>query len=580
MSLLLLVLCCWLAGAAPALAQPAPDGALALEGRLGTVPAWSHVRTLSDPEHALLPAQAIAAIDRFTRPTGPAANLGRRYDTVWFHLPVRPQDDGTRWWLAIDYPSLDEVELFVVRDGRIVQRALMGDHLVLDDRPAPTRLLAAELKLESGQRHELLMRVRTTSSMIVPVSLMTANALVLSESHTQAVQGMLMGLGLALLAYTMICLVVYRDTMFLWFGFASLATMTFFAAYFGLAAQFLWPENAWLTRNAAPLLMLLLLASGTLFVERSLEMSLHSRRASLAMRTLATMVVIAALLFVGGAYGYRAATAVASYTGMLPMLIALPVAWRLARAGDRIARWTFIGWAVYSVGVVTLALLQGGSLPFSQLAHHSLQAGSVAEMVAWVVILAARADHIRRKAERAQREHDRLVAIAQTDPLTGLLNRRGLEKSMAHALPDAGGTTMAAIYVIDLDGFKGVNDTHGHDAGDSLLMQLAGRLRSALRAGDLVARTGGDEFIVVAAQLKGDKEAEQIGAKLLACCDAPFQLGTAVCQLGMSVGYALAPVDGEEPSALIKRADAAMYVAKQAGKRRVARATTIVAPLH
>lgn len=556
----------------------APSPPLVLQSSQPTVDAWPAVRLLMDPQHELSAEQAIAAMPGFKPPTGPRANLGRRPETVWLHIPLVLRDAASEWWLAVDYPSLDEVEILLLHDGRIVQRALTGDHLPVAQRAAQTRQLAAALHLQPGLRYDLLLRVRTSSALIVPISLLRTSQLVADEALTQAVQGVIFGLGLSLLVYTLIGLAVLRDAMFLWFAIAIVATTLFFSTYFGIAAQYLWPQSQWLTRNASPLMMIVLMIGGALFLERSLEMRTQAPRAALAMQGVALLSLLAALLFVGGVLSYRGATAVVTYLGLAPMLIALPVAFRLARAGDRIARLTFVGWVVYTAGIVVFALMQAGRLDFSQPAHHALQVGSLVQMTMWVAIMGVRAGRLREQAAHTRRERDRLLTMAHTDPLTGLLNRRGLDQAMQALMSSVNERAMAAIYVIDLDGFKPVNDKHGHDAGDELLVQVGARLKQALRAMDLVARTGGDEFIIVAAHLKNPREAEQIGHKLLACCDAPFQLSHASCSIGMTVGYALAPADGTEAQALIKRADAAMYAGKQSGKRRVARAGAGLAP--
>lgn len=572
---LLLVVLSGLAAAVPAVAAeaaPASSSALLkLPGGAADVDAWHSVRLLSDPAHALTAEQAFAAVPTFVPPTGRRANLGRRNDTVWLHVAIEPARTG--WWLAIDYPSLDEAEVFVLREGRVVQRTLTGDHLPTARRETAARMPLVELHaLVPGVRHELLLRVRTTSAMILPLRLLRADALAHYDGQVQAAQGLMLGVGLSMLVYALVVGLLQRDLTFLWFALATASSTLFFASYYGMGALYLWPGSEWLTRNASPLMMLLVLASGTMFVNRSLDLPLQSPRLSWLMRGIAMAATAAALLYVAGALGYRGASAVSTWLGLWPMLLSLPVAFRRALGGDATAWLTFVGWLIYAVGVVVLAGLQSGQLRFNDWTHYALQATSMVQMVAWVMILSVRAARQRRQAAQARREHERLRMIAQTDPLTGLLNRRGLAQALATLLPAARADALVAVYVIDLDAFKPVNDSHGHDAGDELLVQMAARLKAALRSADLVARTGGDEFVIVAGHLKGVREAEQIGQKLLACCDDPFELKAARCSIGMTVGYALAPTDGLDPDQLIKRADAAMYAGKQAGRRRVARA--------
>jgi diguanylate cyclase (GGDEF)-like protein len=173
---------------------------------------------------------------------------------------------------------------------------------------------------------------------------------------------------------------------------------------------------------------------------------------------------------------------------------------------------------------------------------------------------------MRQAAEKAQREHGMLQALAHTDPLTGLLNRRGLDAALATALHAARPGQPTAVFLLDLDGFKAINDDLGHEVGDALLVAVGARLRSQVRAGDAVARPGGDEFVVVVPMLPGNEEAARLGLKLLDCIAAPFSVAGHECRVGVTAGYVVAPFDGLDAASLLRRADAAMYAGKQAGR--------------
>jgi diguanylate cyclase (GGDEF)-like protein len=109
---------------------------------------------------------------------------------------------------------------------------------------------------------------------------------------------------------------------------------------------------------------------------------------------------------------------------------------------------------------------------------------------------------------------------------------------------------------LDLDGFKPVNDEHGHDVGDELLVAVARRLQGHVRATDLVARLGGDEFVVVASALESPAQAHDLANKLLDAFHAPFTLSSTKVQVGLTIGYALAPLDAYDATSLLKLADA------------------------
>ncbi|HZS14843.1 MAG TPA: GGDEF domain-containing protein [Candidatus Dormibacteraeota bacterium] len=153
---------------------------------------------------------------------------------------------------------------------------------------------------------------------------------------------------------------------------------------------------------------------------------------------------------------------------------------------------------------------------------------------------------------------------ARTDALTGLLNRRGL----AEQLLELGRRWTLGVMMADVDGFKVINDTHGHAIGDAALQQVGARLRQAMRQRDLVARWGGDEFLVVCPDIS-EASIGPVAAKLLeAVCDHPVVVDAVSIPVGISVGWAIAS-DGQAAEHLVEVADEAMYRAKAAGGRRV-----------
>lgn len=161
---------------------------------------------------------------------------------------------------------------------------------------------------------------------------------------------------------------------------------------------------------------------------------------------------------------------------------------------------------------------------------------------------------------------DDLRRQALTDPLTGLGNRTLLDDRLAHALARAARTgALLGLLFVDLDGFKKINDRHGHAAGDHVLREIGLRLTEAARHSDTVARVGGDEFVLLCEGLRDEQEAADVAARIRQTVARPVLLGTAEYTLGASVGVAFPqPGDSSDGQALLKRADAAMYKAKRA----------------
>jgi diguanylate cyclase (GGDEF)-like protein len=153
---------------------------------------------------------------------------------------------------------------------------------------------------------------------------------------------------------------------------------------------------------------------------------------------------------------------------------------------------------------------------------------------------------------------------ARIDELTGLLNRRGL----AEQLRELGRHWTIGVMMADIDGFKVINDRYGHAVGDAALQEVGTRLRSAVRQRDLVARWGGDEFLVVCPDITHGAIRPVAGKLLTAVCETPIAAGTSEIHVSVSVGWALAS-DGRAAEHLVEVADAAMYRAKANGGRRV-----------
>jgi diguanylate cyclase (GGDEF)-like protein/PAS domain S-box-containing protein len=163
---------------------------------------------------------------------------------------------------------------------------------------------------------------------------------------------------------------------------------------------------------------------------------------------------------------------------------------------------------------------------------------------------------------------------ANHDELTGLPNRRLLVENARRLLSVAmRRDRIAALMVLDLDGFKAVNDAYGHAWGDAMLRRVSMRMSMVLREYDLIARHGGDEFVVLLPEIDDVEAARSVAEKLITAAGEDVEIDGVPMHLGASVGIAVFPADGQDFDALLRRADAAMYVAKQAGKNRCAFAT-------
>ncbi len=545
---------------------------LVLHDAAGLHDGWTAARVLADPEGRLALPEVLARLDRFGAPGTRAASLGRRAGAMWILLPVRvPARDAGHWVFDADYASLDRIDLYVL-EGRQVRRSVqLGDQVPLAERPLASRGHAVALELPPGQARTLLLRVETSGSMIVPLELHTPAEREASESREQVLQGLVAGAGLAMLLWSLAQWAVLREAMFGLYALTLAGTTGFFAALSGVGPQHLWGASEWLTRNGPPFFILVGVCAAFFFVIRALHVRETNPRVAQVITFCGVVAGTAALAFGLGAIHYNTAQAIGMALGPAPLLLILPTAWRRMREGDRAAFWMLAGWGAYSIGVLSIVCLLAGWLPLNFWTLHGFQFASMIEMASWTMVLGERVDAIRRTAAAVKTERDTLHAMAHTDVLTGLLNRRGLQDALAPMLAAASPRRLLALYVLDLDGFKAVNDRLGHDAGDALLVDVAQRLRAQLRGTDLLARLGGDEFVVAVGGLAAEADAARVGDNLLAAFRNPFVAGGEPCRVGLTIGYALAPPDDTTLEGLMKRADAAMYGGKQAGKNCVRR---------
>ncbi len=255
------------------------------------------------------------------------------------------------------------------------------------------------------------------------------------------------------------------------------------------------------------------------------------------------------------------------------------------RAADLAGPMAILGWlAPAAAAFAALAVAAGAALRDRPTAFGAVTiAGAVATVFLLVRWFAAR---VRESLNEASTGHERLEtelaavreageefrSLAYHDDLTGLPNRSLFHDRLGLAITHSSRqASRLAVLFLDLDDFKGVNDSFGHASGDRVLVELARRIRGTVRAEDTVARLGGDEFVVLLAQVTGARDAARVAAKVLEAVRAPLRLDGHEVSIGASVGVSVFPADGVSPEALVHGADRAMYRAKERGSPPTAR---------
>jgi len=548
----------------PAQAAEAIAEVIVLDDRIPSLQAWPAVTLLSDPAKNLTAEQALARLAEFTPPKSAYATLGLRKDAVWLRIPVEvPASAVGRWVLDIDYPPLNRIDVHVVRDGQILQRLHLGNLQPYSKRPVGSRSHAAGLELMPGARTELLLRVETVGGMVLPITLNRSAAFHTRAMGEQMLQGVLNGLGLCLLLYSLAQWLSLREPLFAKYALLISGSLLFSLLQFGVGGQYLWTDNVWMELHAGGLAALMAACGSFLFVEQVLAEPDSNRWFSRLMKGGAVLAVVSALLHAFDLIDTHIVTAIVGSLGLAPAVLGLPGAIRRQRRGDSVGGYFLVAWLAYFIfTAITVAVIKG-QIGVDAWTAHAFQIGATIDMLIFMRVLGLRTLAIKNAAQQATHERDLLHSLAHSDALTGLANRRGLSVGLNAALDKRQPDRLVAVFLLDLNGFKQVNDRYGHEVGDELLVAVGRRLQARLHDSDLVARLGGDEFIVMCSDLLHEQQAIELSQRLSDSFERPFKLGKHSCHVGVTVGHALAPRDGLDARSLIKQADAAMYRGKK-----------------
>ena len=562
----------WLVGAA-GFAQTAQ--AIALDDAQPVVQVWPVVTILDDPQKTLTIEQILQTKPAFKVPDTAYGTLGMRKDAVWLHIPVSVPTQGSGLWvLDIDYPPINRIDVYVVSDQKIEAQGTMGNMVARAKKPVDSRANSFGLTLKPGTNYDIYLRVENKGTMILPITLSKPTAFHARALDEQMLQGLLTGLGLCLLVYSLAQWVSLGEHLFVKYAILISGSLLFSLLQFGVGAQFLWGDSRWMELHAGGLAAMMAATGSFLFIEQALAGDDMKPWLSRLMRGGAALMTFFAFCYAMDWLDVEQVTLIVSTLGLAPSLLGLPGALNRARRGDSVGIYFLLAWAVYFVTTAILIEVIKGNVGASFWTLHSFQFGATFDMLLFMRVLGLRTKALQTAVQTAKFERDSLQILAHTDPLTGLPNRRSLHTAISAAIKDATRDKLLAVYMLDLDGFKQVNDQNGHDVGDELLIAVAGRLKASLRSADVISRLGGDEFLVMSRDLQNARQAQELGEKMLRAFDDAFQLSTQSCRVGMTIGYALAPLDSQDTAQLLKLADAAMYAGKQSGKNCLRRGDT------
>jgi diguanylate cyclase (GGDEF)-like protein len=497
---------------------------------------------------------------RFEPPIGDPRNLGHIHSAVWIKFTVRTDaGDVTPRVIELAYPFADSVRLYSPQAGGGYRVSVSGDHTPVSQREIPDRLFLFPATPAAGAETTYFLRYQNLGLLSLPLSFWRDDALRYARDREMLLLGGYYGCLFALLLFNLALFAGIRARVYLAYVVYTAAMIYFMATQNGIANLYVYPEWPALADKSNYLSVLLAATSIILFGRMYLAVGTIAPRVDrqlnrmqwLGVGLIVTLPLLPRLLVF--------------WTTMFYGIIAIASIYFVAlhhwlTQHSRPAAYVSVAITLPVVGAAFLFLRNFGYFPVNWVTEHGLQIGTMFEMLVLSLGLAEQIAVIRREREEARR-------AAAEDTLTGLANRARLDAQLPQILARArrAGHRVGVLW-LDLDDLKPINDRHGHAAGDTLLRRVGERMREAVRTHDVVARVGGDEFVVVAEARDSDDDFAALAARLNDSIARPIEHGTLQLRVSASIGIAVFPDHAQTQADLLQCADRAMYDAKAAGR--------------
>ncbi|MBV1775476.1 sensor domain-containing diguanylate cyclase [Burkholderiaceae bacterium DAT-1] len=547
------------------------------------------------------------------KPLNGLISIGVAKQPVWIRIELENTAADPHWQLEIRPFLLYDFRAWVPDTSGGLKEYRMGEREPFSARPYPWRQYLLPMHLPAGTSRTVYLRIQHGNHVILPIQ-------VYRMQHWSGIalrDSLLFGAGFGIVAafalYNIFLFARLRDRMFLLYGATILSYAWFMFDLYGFGSQWLYPHGDFLgpARNVLPnSLSNVFCALYALYMLDSPDAKPYFRRimwASIPLYGLAIICMLARIHYLSVLINQ----VVPAITVSLVMYTAV----QRIRQGQRTALYILLGLLPALISMTLLVLVRYNILPYHAFPIALPLAGEVIESILFSQALAERFIKLRRdkaqamqrmleeknlrlsealrheveleakiaeRTEALQRSEARLRDMAFQDGLTGLPNRRLFDDRLEALLNQAiRQDAPFALCIIDLDGFKPINDQYGHDAGDAVLREIAERFASLTRAGDTVARLGGDEFALLLPNFDNRFEAHSAFIERIErVCVPPVYVDGLILQVGASIGIARSnALDQLCADALFRAADQAMYAHKRSRRRPSGeRQPTLMAP--
>ncbi|MGD8483234.1 MAG: diguanylate cyclase [Thioalkalispiraceae bacterium] len=489
-------------------------------------------------------------------------NFGIGAQPRWLHFRIDNSTSRTLLRrLSIKTAWLDKLEVYFIQEGNLVKAYQVGDTLPFEQRPVESRYFDIDYEYPPGST-TLLLRVDSTDPMVLPIFLRkvaNAHADNVFESYFY---GFIYGTLIALMAYNLMLFITLRGMRYLFYALYLLSFILMNLAYTGHGFQWFWSNAIQWQLWSNPVLMIVFSVSGLAFATIFLET--RKRIAGLHQLVVMNCLLAAMALFLSIILNSQYAALIVAFTFVLIFSFGMVLLGGMSLyRGNRSAKYFLIASITHVSMTSVTAMTVWGLVPYTTLGYRAIE---IAMVIDAILLSLALADQLRIINEgKIKAEH-----LAMTDHLTGISNRRSFYERVK-PLWNTGQRKQRnmSVMLLDIDEFKTINDTYGHAVGDEVLIHLARCLLDNIRAGDIVARWSGDEFIVFLPETSID-EATEIAERFREIIEqSTIHTDKGDTRFTTSIGIAHNVVVDMDINALIRVADISLYKAKQQGRNKV-----------
>ncbi|RYF83957.1 MAG: GGDEF domain-containing protein [Comamonadaceae bacterium] len=491
--------------------------------------------------------------------------IGRESDRVmWFKLTLqvsRPQDVGRGWVLVVPTVSTHDLQFYGPFDSQQRSTAApvtTGMRHGWHTRPLASEQMAWRFTLTDTQPQTVYFRVDSTFARIYDVRVWDPVDYLQATQDKRMFDGISYGLLLGLMVFGLVLLLVFGEKLHLYYLLSCVCALVAIASFNGHMLRYPFANLPAAAGAAYTLTPALWVICKLQFGRQLLQLRHYSPRLDHMVRWMLGLLVLTSMYALWGGSPLLMFRLVQSSVVLSTVVLVAGAAIAMRRRYWPAVLYC-VGIAVLLAGISAIIIASWGWLAWTPSQMNLTQAALVSELVVFAVAMASRLKLVLRSEQALTQRTQQLVAALGTDALTGAASRSGMQSTADRWLTQQ---RPFALLALDLDGFKAVNDKHGHEAGDTVLATLAARLIAQMGPEDLVARLGGDEFAVLVDGERSESELAALASRLIAAGAQPMDYKGRALKVGMSLGIARYPGDGANLASLLRAADYAMYQSK------------------